>query len=58
MSKVFVNKTLAIASRTVRNALKQEFRVAAEKRDLCEAKVVRYEDGKPVNEPRPVGQKE
>lgn len=42
---ISLNKALAISARTVRSALKPELRAAAEKRGVCDAKVVKIENG-------------
>lgn len=42
---ISLNKALAISARTVRSALKPEFRVAAEKRGETEVKAIKYENG-------------
>lgn len=52
---ISLNKALAISARTVRNALKPEFRVAAEKRGETEVKVIKYESGK-ASEAKPLQQ--
>ncbi|KAG7195805.1 uncharacterized protein KQ657_002190 [Scheffersomyces spartinae] len=42
---ISLNKSMAIAARAVRAALKPEFKIAAEKRGVSEAKVVSFENG-------------
>lgn len=42
---ITLNKALAIAAKTVRNSLKAEFKVAAEKRGITEVKVSKFENG-------------
>jgi F-type H+-transporting ATPase subunit epsilon len=42
---ISLNRAMAIAARATREALKPEFKVAAEKRGLTEAKVARVEKG-------------
>lgn len=42
---ISLNKSMAIAARAVRAALKPEFKVAAEKRGFTEAKVSVVENG-------------
>ena len=51
---ISLNRALAIAAQATRNALKAEFRVAAEKRSVTEAKVVKYENGT-ASEAKPLG---
>lgn len=50
---ISVNKAFAIAAQTLRNSLKPEFKAAAEKRGLVEAKVMTFKDGK-QSEPKPL----
>lgn len=40
------NRYLAIAARTVRNALKEDKRIAAERRNLFETRSAKWENGK------------
>ena len=52
---ISLNKAMAIAARAVRNSLKPEFKVAAERRGITEVKVMKYENGvaseaKPLSE--------
>lgn len=43
---ISLNRAMAIAAKTVRNSLKADLKVAAEKRGITEAKVAKYENGK------------
>ncbi|GEQ68766.1 hypothetical protein JCM33374_g2435 [Metschnikowia sp. JCM 33374] len=45
---ISLNRALAIAAKTVRNSLKAEYKVAAEKRGFTEVKVSRFENGEPT----------
>lgn len=45
---ISLNKALAVAAKTVRNSLKPEFKIAAEKRGFTEVKVSRFENGEPT----------
>ena len=42
---ISLNRALAIAAQTVRNSLKAEFKVAAERRGVTEVKVAKFENG-------------
>lgn len=42
---ITLNRALALAAKTVRNSLKPEFKVAAEKRGVTEVKVSKFENG-------------
>lgn len=42
---ISLNKAMAIAAKAVRQALKSEFKVAAERRGVTEAKVIKFENG-------------
>lgn len=42
---ISLNKALAIAGKTVRSALKPEFKLAAEKRGFTEVKVIKIDKG-------------
>lgn len=50
-----MNKALSIAARTVRNSLKAEHKVAAERRGLTEVKVSKFENGV-ASEPKSLDQ--
>lgn len=43
---ISLNRAMAIAAKTVRNSLKADLKVAAEKRGITEVKVAKYENGK------------
>ncbi|SGZ49020.1 CIC11C00000005574 [Sungouiella intermedia] len=51
---ISLNKALSIAAQTLRNSLKAEFKVAAEKRGFTEAKAVKFENGV-ASEPKTLG---
>lgn len=51
---ISLNKSMAIAAKAVRAALKPEFKAAAERRGFTEAKVTKFENGKP-SEPKTLG---
>lgn len=42
---ISLNRAFAVAAQATRNALKAEFKVAAEKRSFTEVKVSKYENG-------------
>ncbi|KAM9908683.1 hypothetical protein OXX79_000232 [Metschnikowia pulcherrima] len=42
---ISLNRALAIAAQTVRNSLKADFKVAAERRGYTEVKVSKFENG-------------
>jgi len=42
---ISLNRAMAIAARATRDALKSEFKVAAERRGVTEAKVIKVENG-------------
>lgn len=42
---ISLNRALAIAARTVRNSLKADARVSAEKRGITDVKVQKFENG-------------
>ncbi|KAF7999775.1 F-type H+-transporting ATPase subunit epsilon [Metschnikowia aff. pulcherrima] len=42
---ISLNRALAIAAQTVRNSLKADFKVAAERRGFTEVKVAKFENG-------------
>lgn len=44
---ILLNRALALAAKTVRDSLKPEFKVAAEKRGFTEVKVQKFEKGVP-----------
>lgn len=52
---ISLNKAMAIAARAVRNSLKPEFKVAAERRGQTEVKVMKFENGS-ATEPKPLGE--
>lgn len=51
---ISLNKALSIAAQTVRNSLKSEFKIAAEKRGFTEVKVSKFENGA-ASEPKSLG---
>lgn len=51
---ISLNKALHIAAQTVRNSLKAEFKVAAERRGATEVKVAKFENGV-ASEPKTLG---
>lgn len=51
---ISLNKALSIAAQTLRNSLKAEFKVAAERRGFTEVKVAKYENGV-AGEPKTLG---
>lgn len=42
---ISLNRALALSAKAVRNALKPEFKVAAEKRGFTEVKAIKIENG-------------
>lgn len=44
---ISLNKALSISARTVRSALKPEFKAVAERRGLSEVKAIKFEKGVP-----------
>ncbi|KAG2734087.1 hypothetical protein G9P44_003612 [Scheffersomyces stipitis] len=52
---ISLTKAMAIAARTVRSSLKPEFKAAAERRGVTEAKVIKIENGVQA-EPKPLSQ--
>lgn len=51
---ISLNKAMTIAAQTVRNSLKAEFKLAAERRGVTEVKAVKFENGV-ATEPKPLG---
>ncbi|CAN3371946.1 hypothetical protein DIRU0_B06326 [Diutina rugosa] len=52
---ITLNRAFAITAKTTRAALKPEFKTAADKRGVVEAKAVKYENGVPQGEAKFLG---
>lgn len=52
---ISLNKAMALSAQALRKSLKPEFKVAAERRGLTEAKMMKYENGVQVEDAKPLG---
>lgn len=52
---ISINRAMAISAKALRNALKPDLKVAAERRGFTEAKVLKYENGAQQGEAKDLG---